>query len=242
MAAPAGLTMRGLQEVISVYPRHCRERFHWHRLAERTKADEGMEGFMVITELIVPELLHESGIEKPATVTTGGRVVLQDREPAGKDIMRWCDRLVAKNRRAIERRRYTGWPPSLGEAVTRPIKGMSEEGKFRVGLWVARDAGFFERPLVALLGRLRIVPATVVVVIGILPPARFLFTTYPHLKAREIGDGGSVRDRLGIELRSPASSKAPARRALTSGTGFSIIHGGILRPSEACAGELRHGR
>ena len=71
---------------------------------------------------------------------------------------------------------------------------------YKEGLWVARDVSFFERPIVSLLGQLRIIPDTVIIVIGIVPLAYFLFRTFPHLKAQEIKDGESVWDRLGIKL------------------------------------------
>ena len=63
-----------------------------------------------------------------------------------------------------------------------------------------RDAGFFERPLVSFLGQLRIVPDTIIIVLGVLPLVYFLFKTFPHLKAQEIKDGESVWDRLGVNL------------------------------------------
>ncbi len=71
---------------------------------------------------------------------------------------------------------------------------------YKEGLWMARDASFFERPLVAFLGQFRIVPDTIIIVFGVLPLAYFLFRTFPHLKAQEIKEGESVWDRLGIKL------------------------------------------
>ena len=65
---------------------------------------------------------------------------------------------------------------------------------------MARDASFFERPMVAILGQLRIIPDTIIIVIGILPLAYFLFKTFPHLKAQEIKEEESVWDRLGVDL------------------------------------------
>jgi len=53
---------------------------------------------------------------------------------------------------------------------------------FKEGLWIARDVSFFERPFVAFLGQLRIVPDTVIIVLGVVPLLIFLFKTYPHLK------------------------------------------------------------
>ena len=64
---------------------------------------------------------------------------------------------------------------------------------------MARDVSFFERPMVAVLGQLRIIPDTIIIVVGILPLAYFLFKTFPHLKAQEIKEGESVWDRLGVK-------------------------------------------
>ena len=57
---------------------------------------------------------------------------------------------------------------------------------FKDGLWVARDASFFERPFVSILGQLRIVPDTIIIVLGVVPLVYFLFTTFPHIKAQRI--------------------------------------------------------
>jgi nitric oxide reductase subunit B len=53
---------------------------------------------------------------------------------------------------------------------------------FREGLWVARDASFFARPFVAFLGQFRIVPDTIIIVLGVIPLVIFLFRTFPYLK------------------------------------------------------------
>jgi nitric oxide reductase subunit B len=71
---------------------------------------------------------------------------------------------------------------------------------YREGLWMARDASFFERPMVAVLGQLRIIPDSIIILFGILPLAYFLFRTFPHLKSQEIKEGESVWDRLGLKL------------------------------------------
>jgi len=71
---------------------------------------------------------------------------------------------------------------------------------FQDGLWAARSAAFFEGTTIALLGNLRIIPDLIIIVLGVLPMAYFLFTTYPHLKAVEIKDGESVWDKMGIKL------------------------------------------
>jgi len=81
-----------------------------------------------------------------------------------------------------------------------PIGAMQAWISFTDGLWVARSADFFERGAVTLLGNLRVIPDLMIIVLGVLPLAYFLITTYPRLKAVEIKDDESVWDRLGIEL------------------------------------------
>ena len=71
---------------------------------------------------------------------------------------------------------------------------------FKEDLWVARSAEFFERTFIVFLGTLRALPDTIIIVLGVLPLAYFLITTYPHLKAAEIKDDESVWERLGVEL------------------------------------------
>ncbi|MDP2646927.1 MAG: cbb3-type cytochrome c oxidase subunit I [Desulfobacterales bacterium] len=81
-----------------------------------------------------------------------------------------------------------------------PIGAMQAWVSFREGLWVARSADFFEKGAVVFLGTFRALPDTIIIVLGVLPLAYFLITTYPHLKATEIKEGESVWERLGIEL------------------------------------------
>jgi nitric oxide reductase subunit B len=71
---------------------------------------------------------------------------------------------------------------------------------YKEGLWMARDASFFERPFVAVLSQLRIIPDTIIIAVGILPLAYFLFKTFPYLKAQEIKEDESVWDRLGVKM------------------------------------------
>lgn len=66
---------------------------------------------------------------------------------------------------------------------------------------MARDASFFEQGFVHFLGTVRIVPDLMIIVLGVLPLAYFLFTTYPRLKARTIREGESVWERLGVKLQ-----------------------------------------
>jgi nitric oxide reductase subunit B len=57
---------------------------------------------------------------------------------------------------------------------------------YKEGLWVARDASFFERPLVSIIGQLRIVPDTIIIVLGVLPLVFFLFRTFRHIKPKMV--------------------------------------------------------
>ncbi|MDF1592738.1 MAG: cbb3-type cytochrome c oxidase subunit I [Desulfobacterales bacterium] len=81
-----------------------------------------------------------------------------------------------------------------------PVGLMQAWTAFKDGLWAARSAAFFERDAVMFLGTFRALPDTIIIVLGVLPLAYFLITTYPHLKAAEIKDGESVWERLGLDL------------------------------------------
>ncbi|MBT7698032.1 MAG: nitric-oxide reductase large subunit [Desulfobacterales bacterium] len=81
-----------------------------------------------------------------------------------------------------------------------PVGALQAWISFKEGLWIARSADFFEKGPVVFLGTFRALPDTIIIVLGVLPLAYFLFTTFPHLKATEIKDGESVWERLGIEL------------------------------------------
>jgi nitric oxide reductase subunit B len=81
-----------------------------------------------------------------------------------------------------------------------PVGAIQTWVSFEEGLWVARDASFFDRPEVALLGNLRVIPDLIIILFGVLPLVYFLFKTYPRLKRVEIKDGESVWKRLGLEL------------------------------------------
>jgi len=81
-----------------------------------------------------------------------------------------------------------------------PVGAMQAWTSFKDGLWVARSAQFFERGVVVFLGTFRALPDLIIIVLGVLPLAWFLITTYPHLKNVEIKDGESVWERLGTDL------------------------------------------
>lgn len=81
-----------------------------------------------------------------------------------------------------------------------PVGIMQTWTAYQEGLWAARDAAFFERKIVVLLGTLRVIPDLTIILVGVLPLFWFLLKTYPHLKPREIGEGESVWKRLGMDL------------------------------------------
>jgi len=81
-----------------------------------------------------------------------------------------------------------------------PVGILQAWTSYKEGLWAARDASFFEREIVHLLGTIRIIPDLMIIILGVLPLAYFLLQTYPHLKAMEIKEGESVWQRLGIDL------------------------------------------
>ena len=56
------------------------------------------------------------------------------------------------------------------------------------GFWFARSAAFYEMGLVQTLGTWRIVPDTIVIVLGAFPLLYFLLSTYPRL--RKVGEAG----------------------------------------------------
>jgi hypothetical protein len=46
----------------------------------------------------------------------------------------------------------------------------------------------------------RMIPDTVIIVLGILPLVYFLFRTFPHLKAQEIAEEESVWEKSHVDL------------------------------------------
>lgn len=81
-----------------------------------------------------------------------------------------------------------------------PVGVMQAWTSYKEGLWVARDASFFERSAMVFLGNIRAIPDFIIIFLGVIPLAYFLFRTYPHLKAAEIKEDESVWQRIGIEL------------------------------------------
>jgi nitric oxide reductase subunit B len=81
-----------------------------------------------------------------------------------------------------------------------PVGVLQAWTSYKQGLWMARDASFFEQSFVRFIGMVRIIPDLAIICLGVIPLAYFLLKTYRHLKAREIQEGESVWGRLGIKL------------------------------------------
>lgn len=62
---------------------------------------------------------------------------------------------------------------------------------YDVGFWFARSAAFYELPVIQALGTWRIVPDTIVIVLGAFPLLYFLLKTFPRL--RQVGQGEAGR-------------------------------------------------
>ncbi len=107
----------------------------------------------------------------------------------------WNDRLLAVSFWGLN-----GGLLALTLLTLFPVGIAQAWSSYAEGLWVARDASFFERPIVALLGQWRMIPDTVIIVLGVVPLVWFLFRTFPHLKAQEIAPEESVWERLNVDL------------------------------------------
>jgi nitric oxide reductase subunit B len=53
---------------------------------------------------------------------------------------------------------------------------------YESGLWYARSAAFYELNAVQLLGNLRMIPDTIIIVLGAFPLVCFLLFTFPRLR------------------------------------------------------------
>jgi nitric oxide reductase subunit B len=69
-----------------------------------------------------------------------------------------------------------------------PIGIMEFVTSYREGLWAAKSAAFFNRPIIQTLGNLRIIPDTILIVLGALPLAWFTAVAFFHMKPCTVGD------------------------------------------------------
>jgi nitric oxide reductase subunit B len=71
-----------------------------------------------------------------------------------------------------------------------PIGLLQVYHAYKDGLWWARSAAFYEMPIIQQLGFWRVIPDTIIIVLGAFPLLFFLLTTYPRLrKLDEAGEG-----------------------------------------------------
>ena len=63
-----------------------------------------------------------------------------------------------------------------------PIGLMQVWSSYDQGFWYARSAEFYEREAIQTLGNWRIVPDTIIIVLGAFPLLYFLLSTYPRLR------------------------------------------------------------
>ncbi|OHD69424.1 MAG: hypothetical protein A2W19_05820 [Spirochaetes bacterium RBG_16_49_21] len=68
---------------------------------------------------------------------------------------------------------------------------------YQKGLWSARSAAFYNTELVRILGQWRIVPDSIIIMLGALPLFYFLVTTYFRLKPGNIKGGRKIYDDKG---------------------------------------------
>jgi len=69
-----------------------------------------------------------------------------------------------------------------------PIGLMQVWQSYDTGFWYARSADFYIRPEIQFLGQVRMIPDTILIVLGALPLLYFLISTFPRL--RKVGEAG----------------------------------------------------
>jgi len=72
---------------------------------------------------------------------------------------------------------------------------------FEKGLWFARSAAFYSGQLVQFLGKIRILPDMIIIILGVIPLAVFLILTYPHIRKAEIHEEENIWQRIGISIK-----------------------------------------
>jgi nitric oxide reductase subunit B len=74
-----------------------------------------------------------------------------------------------------------------------PIGLLQVWHSYDTGFWFARSAAFYELPLVQTLGNWRMVPDTIIIVLGAFPLLYFLASTFPRLRSVGlVGPGGNL--------------------------------------------------
>jgi nitric oxide reductase subunit B len=76
-----------------------------------------------------------------------------------------------------------------------PIGILQVYHSYSDGFFMARSAEFYNLPMVQLLGTWRMVPDTIVIVLGALPLLLFLVITFPRLRAVGVAGGPRVGEK-----------------------------------------------
>lgn len=89
----------------------------------------------------------------------------------------WSDRLL----------RVVFWGMNGGLALMAlltllPVGFLQTADSFSQGMWFARSAAFYEKPIIKTLGNIRMIPDTIIILFGVLPLTMFLLWTYPRLR------------------------------------------------------------
>jgi len=75
-----------------------------------------------------------------------------------------------------------------------PVGLMQVIKSYSEGLWAAKSAEFFNQGAVKVLGNIRLIPDLIIIVLGAIPLAIFLFGTFLRLKEATIQDGEVVME------------------------------------------------
>ncbi len=81
-----------------------------------------------------------------------------------------------------------------------PVGILQVKESFLQGTWFARSAEFYNSPIIQTLGKIRAIPDLIIILLGVVPLAVFLFRTFRHIKQPQIGDGQSVWEKVGISM------------------------------------------
>ncbi|MGC8833365.1 MAG: cbb3-type cytochrome c oxidase subunit I, partial [Armatimonadota bacterium] len=107
----------------------------------------------------------------------------------------WNDKLL----------RLSFWGLNLGLAAMAlfsllPVGILEMVEAYRSGIAVAKSAAFFNRPEIQILGQIRIVPDTIIILLGAVPLLVFYLTSIRHLKRAEIRDDQVIFTEEGAPL------------------------------------------
>jgi nitric oxide reductase subunit B len=73
-----------------------------------------------------------------------------------------------------------------------PVGIMQFVASYTDGMWLAKSAEFFNRPIIQLLGNLRAIPDTILIVFGAFPLAWFSLDAYLHMKQVSVRCGEEI--------------------------------------------------